>query len=241
MGEDLFDDAPVSYHEWRMRHPGRSAFTLIELLMVIAIITILAALLLPALSRAKNAAEATVCKSNLRQIGIAMQSYVSDFGVYPYFHQFPDPKFWWTGLERYTAVIGPEDSWTNPPPRSIWVCPEATLTPTTKYFFAYGMNMGLSTWSTATPDKITAVGQPSTMVFLTDAPGAFCAVWPEPTAAVYAPTARHKRKMNVAFIDGHVESLRSDQVSSVRWQVPRSPWAGPGRAATPPRRGPKRR
>lgn len=59
---------------------GKKGFTLVELLAVMAIISILAGLLLPAISRARIRAREMACKSNLRQIGIAISLYTQDFG-----------------------------------------------------------------------------------------------------------------------------------------------------------------
>jgi prepilin-type N-terminal cleavage/methylation domain-containing protein/prepilin-type processing-associated H-X9-DG protein len=61
----------------------RGGFTLIELLVVIAIISLLVSILLPTLTRAKDLAKTIVCASNLRQIGLAGNTYTGDYGVFP--------------------------------------------------------------------------------------------------------------------------------------------------------------
>jgi prepilin-type N-terminal cleavage/methylation domain-containing protein/prepilin-type processing-associated H-X9-DG protein len=80
------------------RHGGLSGFTLIELLVVIAIIGILAALLLPGLSRGKQQAQAAKCASNLKEMGLALNMYVGDYRAYPLYYAA-------NGTEMYDGTI----------------------------------------------------------------------------------------------------------------------------------------
>ena len=67
-----------------IHRPGQCAFTLIELLVVIAIISLLVSIMLPSLNRAKQLAKSVLCLSNLRQLGIAANTYAGSYnGLFP--------------------------------------------------------------------------------------------------------------------------------------------------------------
>ncbi|MEO0515448.1 MAG: type II secretion system protein [Planctomycetota bacterium] len=74
------------------RRPTRPGFTIIELLVVIGIIALLVGILLPELAGARKSAQRVTCSSNLRQMGIVMETYTQDHnGVFPVARPIPSP------------------------------------------------------------------------------------------------------------------------------------------------------
>ena len=243
----------------RTRTHRRTGFTLLELLVTVSIISLLAALLVPAIMQSRAATRRTVCQSNLRQWALGARMYAdAHHGRLPYRGQGIHPTTRLDAMDDWINALPPfaesptyiefvnSDTRPKAGETSIWICPDAVQLEQSmekmppkpfdpKTFFAYGMNMALSAPKNGRPDNIDKVGPTQTMVFMADGLGAYCSVIPSKDA--YSPIARHVGDtVNIAFLDGHVESYSGDEVGcgigdpqrpDLRWYPPNSTWPGP--------------
>lgn len=192
---------------------------MIELLVVVAIIGILAALLLPALARSKQRAQQIQCIGNLHQQGLAMHAFLADN------QRYPSWPAWCRELEMEGLRVSqlPTNFWTT----GIWKCPATewkmifdprSFSPSYYGYNAFGvLRIGNLT---NTPGFIVAyhvsaresdVVSPSDMIAAGDSFSGDLAFMREPLNDLlrYGNTlSRHQGKANVLFCDGHVESPR---------------------------------
>lgn len=115
------------------RHKNGKGFTLVELLVVVAIIALLASILLPSLGRAREMAKGASCLSNLRNIGISLLVYNQDNqGYYPSSYSYIDGNSGSSGYYHWTAALSSDDyvrsvtSGKFPKVANQFVCPSHT-------------------------------------------------------------------------------------------------------------------
>lgn len=218
-----------------------SAFTLIELLTVIAIIGILAAILIPVVSKVREQARLSNCVSNVRQWGIAALAHADDNqGLIPWdggtgtnpnnmeLHEGTLP--WFNALPPYVGSLPMHElAARNAVPQlgdgSIFVCPSAQPNDSgTPGWLCYGPNYLLSFRGSAgnrlSITSVDGVPNPSLLVlfgettnFSPDSDG-FVALnsAPQHLGARGVDRTRHNLRSPVVFFDGHVETFTSDEL-----------------------------
>jgi prepilin-type N-terminal cleavage/methylation domain-containing protein/prepilin-type processing-associated H-X9-DG protein len=140
-----------------MKHSHRG-FTLIELLVVIAIIAILAAILFPVFAKARENARATSCKSNVKQLSLAVGMYTQDYDeTFPTNHTAGGfPECWRSRVEPYVKNRGVRQCPSYRPPSATGVARGG-----------YGININISDWTTSR--TLAEIAAPADTVLIADA------------------------------------------------------------------------
>jgi prepilin-type N-terminal cleavage/methylation domain-containing protein/prepilin-type processing-associated H-X9-DG protein len=192
----------------------RPAFTLVELLVVLAILTILAALQLPVLSRARETARAVSCRNNLRQWGLATHLYAADHGDFLPPEGAPNPTpadtnaGWYVqlpeqlGLPRYADMPWRTNALADQG-NFVWLCAGNTRRSNGKNLFHYCLNEGVNgTGIHNAAVRAANIRQPDAVVWLFDSKNL-----PAVGTPGYVHTNLHSRGAQFVFLDGHVRQF----------------------------------
>lgn len=192
----------------------QDAFTLVEVLTVLAMVSVLAALLLPALRGAKQRAHAVACLNNLRQWGLATQLYAADHEDFLPPDGTPNPTDtstnfgWYIQLPRVLELPRYHDMpWrTNAaiePGRSVWICPANPRRSNGRNLFHYCLNEHVNgTGDENQPVRLGSIPEPSRTVWLFDSKNL-----PAVGFWNYVHTNLHLGGAQFTFLDGHVRRL----------------------------------
>ncbi len=193
----------------------RAGFTLLELLVAIAIVAVLAGLVVTAVRSLRAKSAQVECTSNLRQWGTALGLYMAEHdGLIPRRGQgrqkvqtIDRPDDWFNSLPPYFNLppyseLAAQGRKPKPGEHSVFVCPEAKDNGAPN-FLAYAMNFYLSPWD-IDQQSIQQMAHPEQTVFMADGPGGYCST--VPSANENSVQARHSGRANLAFLDGHVQS-----------------------------------